>query len=59
MDMGIKALRLGEGIVVTKSFEEIKLEPYVVGMKRACRESQCQKCIRDVYTKPSIGQRME
>lgn len=36
----------GKALSSLKSFEEIKLEPYVVGMKRACRESQCQKCIR-------------
>ena len=49
----------GKALSSLKSFEEIKLEPYVVGMKRACRKANARSVSEHVYTKPSIGERME
>lgn len=39
----------GRALSSLKSFEEIKVEPYVAKVKTVCRDSQCEECIHHCF----------
>lgn len=36
----------GKALSSLKSFEEIKIEPYIARIKEPCKESQCRRCVQ-------------